>query len=64
LHPYHYKPERIATRVSTFAATFDFDATSDFDGAAFTFTRAPAYPPGLQPYRLFAQLQGWLYRRL
>jgi hypothetical protein len=63
LHPYHYKPERIATRVSTFAATFDFDATSGFDGAS-AFTRATAYPAGLQPYRLFAQFQGWLYRRL
>jgi hypothetical protein len=67
LHSYHYKSEGIATRVSTFAATFDFDATSVFDGAPDfdgTFTRAPAYPAGLQPYRLFARLQGWLYRRL
>jgi hypothetical protein len=50
LHPYHYKPERIATRVSTFAATFDFDATSGFDGASDfdgAFTRAPAHPAGL-----------------
>jgi hypothetical protein len=63
LYPYHYKSEGIATRISTFAATFDFDATSDFDGA-FTFTRATAYPAGIQSYWLFAQLQGRLYRRL
>jgi hypothetical protein len=59
LHPYHYKSEGIATRIST----SDFDATSDFDGA-FTFTRATAYPAGIQSYWLFAQLQGRLYRRL
>jgi hypothetical protein len=46
LHSYHYKPEGIATRVSAFAAAFDFGTTSDFD-SAFTFTRTPAYPAGL-----------------
>jgi hypothetical protein len=63
LHSYHYKSEGIATPVSAFDPTFDFDATSDFDGAS-AFARATAYPAGLQSYRLFAQLQGWLYRRL
>src|SRR5687768_4224635 len=32
---------------------------------AFAFTPATAYPAaGLQPYWVFARLQGWLYRRL
>jgi len=67
LHPYHYKSEGIATRVSAFTATSGFDAPSGFDGASdfdSAFIRAKAHPAGLQPHRLFAQLQGWLYRRL